>query len=250
MDRPCVRVCFTPELLKNLPKKSDEIIVVVDILRATTSMCAAFANGAKEILPVASDGDDLRHYTVNRQLSTVNYLVAGEKDGIKLPYADLGNSPLEFRREIVERKTIIFSTTNGTRAICESAAYGEVFIASFVNFSAISKYLISVKKDVLIVCAGWKGQFSLEDTLFAGKLARFLINSGFATGDDPALASVNLWDQAAGRLMELAAQGLHYKRLLGIESEGGLRYCFESPEEFEVLPKLIDGKLININSEF
>jgi len=250
MDRPCVRVCFTPELLKNLPKKSDEIVVVVDILRATTSMCVAFANGAKEILPVASDGDDLRHYTVNRQLSTVNYLVAGEKDGIKLPYADLGNSPLEFKRVVVEGKTIVFSTTNGTRAICESAAYGEVFIGSFVNFSAISKYLISVEKDVLIVCAGWKGQFSLEDTLFAGRLASALVEvCNFIPEGDAAVSAITLWHQARPDLLAFASRSSHYKRLINIESEDGLKYCFE-PREAAVLPKMVEGRLINICSEF
>jgi 2-phosphosulfolactate phosphatase len=152
---------------------------------------------------------------------------------------------LEYRREIDEGKTIIFSTTNGTRAIRESAAFGDVFISSYVNFSTTLKFLISDNKDVLIVCAGWKGQFSLEDALFSGKLAKALINDGgFIAGDDAVNASINLWQEAEGRLLEFAAHASHYRRLLEIESEEGLRYCFE-PEEAEVLPKLVEGKLVD-----
>jgi 2-phosphosulfolactate phosphatase len=139
----------------------------------------------------------------------------------------------------------VFSTTNGTRAICESAAYGEVFIASFVNFSVALNFLILDKKDVMIVCAGWKGQFSLEDTLFAGKLAEALIHDGgFIPGDDAVSASVSLWQRAEGNLLEFASKSSHYQRLLGIESEEGLRYCFEPPES-EVLPRLESGRLVD-----
>ena len=245
MDRPSVRVCFTPDLLKYYKSSGNTNVVVVDILRATTSMCVAFRHGAKAIIPVSGGRDEIKLAVDSWQLAVGEYMVAGESDGIKLPYADLGNSPLEFSREVVEGKTIVFSTTNGTRAICESAAYGEVFIASFVNFSVALNFLILSKKDVMIVCAGWKGQFSLEDTLFAGKLAEALIHDGgFIPGDDAVSASVSLWQRAEGNLLEFASKSSHYQRLQGLESEEGLRYCFE-PEEAEVLPKLVGESLVD-----
>lgn len=245
MDRPPVRICFTPDLLKFYKSSGNTNVVVVDILRATTSMCTALANGAEAIVPVAGDRDEIKLAVDRWQLEAGEYLVAGEKDGIKLSYADLGNSPLEFKRDIVEGKTIVFTTTNGTRAICESAAFGEVFIASFVNFRAMLNFLISNNKDVLIVCAGWKGQFSLEDTLFAGKLAKTLISVGrFITGDDSSLAAMQLWNQASDRLNDFIEMSSHYQRLLKIESREGLRYCFEPPES-EVLPRLVGERLLD-----
>lgn len=245
MDRPSVRVCFTPDLLKYFKPSGNNNLVVVDILRATTSMCVALANGALAIVPVTGGRDAIELAIVNCRLSIGNFLIAGEKDGVKHTFADLGNSPLEFRSEIVEGKTIVFSTTNGTRAICESEAYGDVIIASFVNYSAILKFLIADMKDVIIVCAGWKGQFSMEDTLFAGKLAKALItDGGYIAGDDAAKSSLQLWTLAADRLLEFATMSSHYQRLNGIESEEGLRYCFE-PAERKVLPKLVDGRLID-----
>ncbi len=245
MDRPSVRVCLTPDLLQNIPGKENEIVVVVDILRATTSICTALANGAVAIIPVTGGKEKLERTVAGCQLPKARVLLAGESDGIKLPYADLGNSPLEFTKEAVTGKTIIFSTTNGTRAICQSAEYGDVIIGSFVNFSALLKYLITENKDTMIVCSGWKGQFSLEDTLYAGKLAeRLTAEHGFIAGDDPVSASICLWKSAEGNMLEFAKKSSHYQRLILLESEEGLHFCFEPPER-EVLPKLAEDRVVD-----
>jgi 2-phosphosulfolactate phosphatase len=245
MGMPKVSVCFTPELLQNPSHSGNSIVVVVDILRATTSMCAAFANGAAAIIPVAGDRDAIELSIVNCQLSIVDILVAGEKDGIKLTYADLGNSPLEFTREAVAGKTIVFSTTNGTKAILKAKEYGEVFIGSFLNIKALEAFLAKEKKDVIILCAGWKGQFSLEDTLFAGKLASALVEEhDLILEEDAARASIRLWQATGNRLHDFAALSSHYQRLLELESPEGLRYCFEPPEA-KVLPKLVGERLID-----
>ena len=245
MGKPRVSVCFTPDLLRYIKTPGDAIVVVVDILRATTSMCTAMAHGAKAMIPVSGSIDKIKLAIGSWQLAVGNYLIAGERDGIKLPFADLGNSPLEFKREVVASKVIIFSTTNGTRAIQTADKYGEVYIGSFVNYSFLKSFLEKERRDVICLCAGWKGQFSLEDTLFAGKLTSQLVESQvFDVQDDAARVSVKLWQSAGNRLQDFARMSSHYQRLLNLESEEGLRYCFEPPEA-EVLPKLEGERLVD-----
>lgn len=238
MKGPVVDVCLSPALLPSVEKKEYRTVVVVDILRATTAMCTAIGFGANAIIPVAGKDEALAK---KRQ----GWLVAGEEDGIKLPFADFGNSPREFRTENIRGKDIVFCTTNGTKAVLAGSSYGRVVIASFVNLEAVSGWLGKQADDVLILCAGWKDKVSLEDSIFAGALADLLINAyGFLPGCDATLATDTLWNHASKRLLKTVSGSDHYLRLLGIEDRKGLRYCF-FPEKFPVVPILSEGRISN-----
>lgn len=213
--------------------------MVVDILRATTAMCTAFGYGVASITPV---GSELEALLMKQQ----GWLVAGEKDGIKLPYADFGNSPLEFKTSTIAGQHIAYSTTNGTRAIHLAASMGQALIASFVNLEAVCNWLERDRKNVLILCAGWKDEFSLEDALFAGAMVDLLVHDhGFMASNDATIAAVSLWKHSSSALMKMMGKTSHYQRLLDIEGKKGLKYCF-FPEKFMTVPILKEGKLVDI----
>lgn len=236
MKGPVVEVCLSPALLPSVEKKENRAVVVVDILRATTAMCTAIGFGAHAIIPVAGKEEALGK-------KQQGWLVAGEEDGIKLPFADFGNSPREFRTEYIQGKDIVFCTTNGTKAVLAGSGYGQVVIGSFVNLEAVGGWLGKRSDDVLILCAGWKDKVSLEDSIFAGALSDLLINAyGFLPGCDATLSSVTLWNHASKSLMKTVSGSDHYLRLLGIEDRKGLRYCF-FPEKFRIVPTFQNGKI-------
>ncbi|MFO7613846.1 MAG: 2-phosphosulfolactate phosphatase [Bacteroidales bacterium] len=241
MPGPLLEVCFSPALLEPFRERKAGNVVVVDILRATTAMCIAFGYGVASVTPVGSEPEALR-------MKQQGWLVAGEKDGVKLPYADYGNSPQEFRNNDITGKHIAYSTTNGTRAIHSASGMGQALIASFVNLEAVCNWLGNDRKDLLILCAGWKDEFSLEDALFAGAMVDLLTHHhDFIAVNDAAIASAGLWNHSAKRLMKVMSQTSHYLRLLAIEGRKGLKYCF-FPEKFMTVPILKEGKLVDINA--
>ena len=190
MGKRKLETCFSPALYE-AEENRDSIVVIIDILRATSAICTAFANGALSIIPVGSV-KEAKDYK-NR-----GYLVAAERDGYVLDFADFGNSPFNFTREKVESKTIVYSTTNGTTIIeMASSAYMTV-IGSFLNFTALADWLIRKEKNVVLLCAGWENRFNLEDTLCAGAFAERLLaaSSLYYTICDSTLAAMDLWSLA------------------------------------------------------
>jgi 2-phosphosulfolactate phosphatase len=219
--------------------KSYTNVVIVDVLRATTSMCTAFGYGAASLVPVAGKKEA---YEMKQQ----GWLVAGEEDGTRLPFADFGNSPVEFRSPAVKGRDIVFCTTNGTRAILSGREYGQVVIASFVNMEAVCGWLNRDRNDIIILCSGWKDSFSLEDAICAGAMADLLVHAyGFIPECDATYASMALWNQSARSLIKSVSRSSHYLRLLGIEDRKSLRYCF-FPEKFHVVPVLGDKGITDI----
>ena len=239
MTGPTLEVCFSPALLTTMGHKPGRNVVVVDILRATTAICTAFGYGAASVIPVVSKKEA-------KEKKQQGWLVAGEEDGIKLPFADFGNAPLEFRNPSIKGKEIVFCTTNGTKSISLGSQYGKVLVASFVNLEAVCGWLKDDWNDVMILCAGWKDSFSLEDAICAGAMADMLVNAfGFLPVNDETLASITLWNHASKSMMKHVSRSSHYLRLLGIEDRKGLKYCF-FPEKFHVVPMLVEGKLVDL----
>ena len=189
MDKRIIKTYLTPALFEP-GTDSDHIVVIIDILRATSSICTAFENGAVSIIPVA-DIEEAREY------KNKGYLVAAERDGYVLEFADFGNSPFNFTREIVEGKTIVYSTTNGTGIINMVSGSGKIVIGSFLNLSVLCEWIISQNKNVVLFCAGWKNRFNLEDTVCAGAIAERLIERPeYFTICDSTLGAVDLWSLA------------------------------------------------------
>lgn len=225
-----LHIILTPAL-SHLYEMKDADVVIIDILRATTSMCVAMANGAKSIIPVA-DIQEAREYKRN------GYLVAAERNGVMVEGFDFGNSPQSFSSEAVKDKTIVFTTTNGTRCIdiaSESGA-GNIILGSFLNLSTVVSWLKQSNNDLYLFCAGWKDKFNLEDTLYAGALANEL-KEDYEMDDDAAEMAMDLFEKASKDMTSYITKASHIKRFdkLGIEGDGA--FCLQL-NVLSVLPVL------------
>ncbi|MFP4470040.1 MAG: 2-phosphosulfolactate phosphatase [Bacteroidales bacterium] len=231
-NKPAIQICFSPELAGSLHSMDDAVVVVTDVLRATTSMIVALAGGVKAVIPVSALDEAVAY-------KQRGYMLAGERGGQKLEFADFGNSPEELLRADLADKKLVFTTTNGTRAIHTARSIGsEVYIGGFINLSALASRLEKLLKPVVILCSGWNGAFCMEDTLFAGAMAEKLMASGkFILLDDAAHASVRLWQDAEGNPMVFAEASAHLQRLRRLGAAADIQYAFQQ-DIFRIVPVL------------
>lgn len=228
-----IDVCLSPDLM-HLYSVEGKSVVVVDILRATSSMTTAFAHGVAGIYPVAKLEDC-------RAMKAKGYLIAGERDGEKVADFDLGNSPFEYMAGELKAKQIAFTTTNGTQAIAKSIGAKEIIIGAFLNISAVAEHLIKSNNDVLIVCAGWKGKVNLEDTVFAGALVEKL-KEKFSLACDAPLMAQHLYNCAKDDLVKFLSESSHVRRLNKLNIHDDMKFCLTF-DKYKVVPTLEDGTL-------
>ena len=186
-------VAFTPAGLRH-SEVHGRLVFVIDILRATTSMCAALSNGAKAIIPVSSTEEALR---LAQTIASDDVLLAGERKCMKIPGFHLGNSPLEMTSRAVRGKTIVVTTSNGTKALLACQGAASVYPAAAANLSLAAergREALDVNQDILIVCAGRNGGFSLDDAYCAGQLAAAILGGTKPRRElnDAGLASLDL----------------------------------------------------------
>ncbi len=233
-----VEVCFTPSLLP-LYEIENAIVVVIDIFRATSSICYGFENGATAIIPVATVDECLAY-------QNQNYLLAAERDGQVVDGFDFGNSPFSYTKEKIEGKTIVLTTTNGTHAINQSKAKAyQIIIGSFFNLDAVCNYLNNQGKNVLLLCAGWKNKFNLEDTLFAGAVVAQLKQNGY-TSDDAGTAAQDLYNLAKADLYAYTAKTSHSERLKKLGIEEDIKFCLKL-NITQVIPVLEGDSLVKLS---
>jgi 2-phosphosulfolactate phosphatase len=235
-EKRSVEVCFTPALFDDILTTGEFIVVLVDILRATTSICTAVGNGVEAIIPVASHEEA-------RRLKSEGFLVATEKDGVQLDFADFGNSAFSFTRERIGGKTLVYCTTNGTRALEIAKSATSIAIGAFVNISAVAEWLARQQKNVVVLCSGWKNKFCLEDTLFAGALTGRLLGTGsFETDCDSAKAAMDLWSLAEGNVLDYIEKAAQRHRLKKLGLDDVIPYSFTC-DQVSAVP-VFDGKVI------
>ena len=231
-----IEVCFTPALYQYKVTSENYVVVVVDILRATTAICAAFDHEVEAIIPVAD-------IELARKYKEQGYLVTAERDGLKLDFADFANSVLSFRTPVVKGKEIVYCTTNGTQAIEMAAGADKIVLGAFSILSALTRWLEKADMNVVILCAGWKNRFNLEDSVFAGALTERLLESGtFKTECDSTNAALNLWSIAKVDLPDYIDKAEHSERLrkLGLNEE--IPYSL-SLDESNIIPVWKEGKI-------
>lgn len=179
MSNHHIDICFSPDLYNHYHRDGN-LVVVIDIFRATTVIITALANGAQSIIPVA-DIDSALQYRKQ------GCLIAGERNGDKLDDFDFGNSPLEFTKEKVFRETIAMTTTNGTRAFA-AAQNQHCIAASLLNYHAVMSYIRQCKTDVLFLCSGWTMKMNIEDSLLAGSFVEDLLADASFYSDSDSIA--------------------------------------------------------------
>ncbi len=224
---------LTPLLYNTIERKRPYISVTVDILRATTTLCTAVYYGA-EIIPVVSLSEV-------EQYRTKGYLVAGERLEKGFENADFGNSAFDYMNKDIKGLEIVHSSTNGTKAMMQAINHNakEVIIGAFSNIDAIADYLAKKDCDVEIACAGWRGNFCLEDTMFAGALVKILLNKGnFVVQDDDAThMALGLWKESENNIWETLEKAKHVHKLRRHHYDDVFDYTF-TPNTCPIVPKL------------
>lgn len=238
-----MRVDVYPSVLNIPPAEELEgrVAVAIDVLRATTTICTALANGADTVVPVLTPEEA-------RQVAADNpdrmFLLGGERKSVLIPGFHYGNSPLEYTESRVKGRPILFTTTNGTRAIRRAAGADRVYIASFLNAPAIARELLRLDKDVAICCAGTHDQFSLEDTGCAGAILEFLGGPDAALElNDMGQVARDLFRRYDGRLADLLHLSEHGQNLLKLGLQEDLLFCAQLGTS-TLLPRFTEGQVI------
>ncbi len=238
MEKKKIEVCFTPALYPYF-ENPDAIVVVTDVLRASSAICTAFMNGVDRIIPV-------RTIDEAKEWKAKGYRVAAERDGIVKDFADFGNSPFNFTAERVKEQHIVYSTTNGTQAVQLASTGHMVLIGAFLNLQALTDFAVESSRDILVLCAGWKNKFNLEDTLFAGALTDKLIESGrFETMCDSTIASQDIWHIAKKDLIAYVDKAAQRHRLKKNGLDDVITYCL-TPDLTRIIPVLENDYLVKL----
>ncbi|WP_303310541.1 2-phosphosulfolactate phosphatase [Hymenobacter sp. BT730] len=234
---PSIDICFSPELLP-LYDLRGRVAVVVDVLRATSSIVTALANGVTHLVPLS----ELHEC---KALAAQGYITAAERDGKQAEGVDLGNSPFGYLDGVVpvQGRCVAITTTNGTRALQLSSAADAVVVGAFLNLGAVADFLQQQQKNVVVVCAGWKGKFCLEDTIFGGALAERLSGSFDTTSSDATLAALDLWQAAQPDVAAYLLKSAHVRRLNSLESHKDMEFCVRQ-DEYKVVPLFRGGQIV------
>ena len=232
-----LNVCLTSDLFHHYDE-GDKLVLVVDILRATSVISTAFHYGISELIPVSSV-EQAKQY-MNKE----GYIVAAERNAEPIEGIPLGNSPFQYMNDDVKNKRLVLTTTNGTKSI-KLASKHEVISASFVNQDAVYNFIMKSKKDVVVLCSGWKGLVNMEDSIFAGILSDKLLKTNeFQSQCDSVLASVAIKRDAGNDLFSYLEDSAHRNRLKHLNMEADTKFCLNPTFKSEVIPILKNGKLV------
>lgn len=219
--------------------------VVIDVLRATTSICAALQAGARGVIPTAGPGEagDMR-----AKLGADMVVLAGERNGVKIENFDLGNSPAEFSENVVGGKLVIMTTTNGTLALRRAAGSKQLLAASLVNVSAVADAIAQEPRDLVMVCSGREGHFSIEDTICGGMIINQLaaVHKLDVELNDAGSLALLLYRTNKSAIRQAIAQGEHGRFLASIGFGRDVEIATDV-DSMPILPVLRDGRLVRID---
>jgi 2-phosphosulfolactate phosphatase len=236
--KPTLYTCLSPALL-HLYNLKNAVVVIIDVFRATSTIASVLHNGAKCIIPVDTVPKAIE---ISKRIDAI---AAGERDGKIADGLQHGNSPLEYSREFIGGKTLVLTTTNGTKLLHMALDNNAdtIISGSFPNLTSVCKFLMAQNKNVVLGCAGWKDRYNLEDTLFAGAVISN-IKEHFTIHCDSSLTAELLYEKHKNSLVEFAPNLTHYHRLVdrfGLIED--IRFCL-TPDVADVLVVYEDGKLV------
>jgi len=238
-SKPSLYTCLSPALL-HLYDVNNAIVVIIDVLRATSTIATALYNGAKCVIPVDSVS---RCIELGKQIEGIT---AGERDGKVAEGLEYGNSPFEYPREFVAGKTLVLTTTNGTKLLhmALDKGAGHIVTGSFPNLSAVCDYLLEQDQPVILACAAWKDRINIEDMLFAGAVIN-RVGDQFSINCDSSQVAATMYADARTDLFEFmkTKNASHYHRLSNYGLEKDIHYCLTA-DGANVLPFYEDGKLM------
>ena len=220
-----IDLCVVPELLSAY-SISGKTVVVVDVLRATSTIITALAHGVKQFVVT----DSLEKCLA---LGDLGFVTAGERQGEKLPGCQLGNSPQEFTSDLLRGEKIALTSTNGTEAILAAREASVLLLGAFLNLSALVKALKQQQQPALVLCAGRQGRLSVEDTLLAGALYESL-KALYTPSDDIRLAG-ELYASAKSDPIGFLAKYEHTKRLQDLGAGSDIAFCLQK-SRYKLVP--------------
>lgn len=237
--KPSLHTVLTPSLL-DLYEVHDSIVVIIDVFRATSTMATALYNGASKIIPV-----DSAELCIEMGKQTGG-ITAGERDGKIIPGLAYGNSPSEYPRSFIENKTLVITTTNGTKLLHMALKQGakEVITGSFPNLSKVVGFLKEQNANIILGCSGWKNRFNIEDTLFAGAVIEE-IKDQFTIHCDSSYMANQLYNTHKADLPNYIKTLTHWHRLAAYGLEEDMQYCI-SKDVAPSLPIFKNGALIDL----
>ncbi len=236
--RKLIEVCYTPGEYEYF-KGSYEIVVVIDVLRATSAICAAFDNGIASIIPVPTVEEAWKY-------KKKGFLAGAERKGQIVEGFDFGNSPFSYMNPDFKGKDVVLTTTNGTKSLDVAKDAEVVVVGSFLNLDFLSKWLEKQDKNILCLCSGWQDKFNLEDTICAGAIADYLISTGnFTSVEDSSIAAKYLYQSAKDNYFGYLKSSSHRRRLKNLNLNEDIKYCL-TPNQTNVIPILKNGKLVNL----
>ncbi len=236
-----IEVCLSPRDF-DLYSEGFEIIVVIDVLRATSAICAGLAFGVSSIIPVDSIEKAIEY-------KEKGYLVGAERKGQIVEGFDFGNSPYSFMDPKLKGKKVVLTTTNGTKSIEISKNSGKIIIGSLINLNALTNWLLRQDKNVLCLCSGWQDKFNLEDSICAGAIAETLISSGkFYSEEDSTICVKQLYKEAKRNPFGFLKASSHRRRLRKLNLNRDIKYCL-TPNQINVIPYLENNELISLDEK-
>lgn len=232
-------VCLSP-LQFNLFEHQDKNVVVIDVLRASSTIATALEYGMKEVIPVASL-EDAQKFDSN------DFLIAAERNGEIVEGFQYGNSPLRYMTPDIQGQSLVLTTTNGTKCVKLSTGAADIVIGSFVNLQAITEWLKLNARDTVLFCCGWRDHFSLEDTLAAGALVH-LLKDDFQIDSDSCFMAERLYLEAKDELYLYVENTSHFQRLAKKGLVEDISYCMR-PIQVSNVPILVQDRFIKANHD-
>ena len=231
---------FTPSLVDDLSLR-DRTVVLIDVLRASSTIITALSNGAREVIPTATVESAMK---IAGNLGADQALLGGERHGKMIPGFDLGNSPLEYTEGKVRGRSIVFSTTNGSQAMVKAKYAAELAVCGFINMAAVASFLRERRRDFVILCSGRNGGFSLEDAVCGGMLIARVSEDHEAQLSDGAVASMSLYRSFGRGIVKMMRLTDHGKYLEEIGHGSDIKYC-AALDSVPVVP-LLEGNVIRL----
>jgi 2-phosphosulfolactate phosphatase len=236
-ELPRLEVCLSPALL-HLYDTEGSVVVIIDVFRATSTIAAALYNNATSVIPVASVEECI---TLGNSIE--NSVTAGERNGHIVEGLQHGNSPSEYTKDFISGRTLVLTTTNGTRLLHMVKGAEAIITGSFLNLSAVCEFLKQKNKNVLLACAAWKDRFNLEDTLFAGAVVN-KVRTAFDINCDSARAANSIFENLGDRNpIDFLKDSSHYRRLSAYGLESDMEYC-ATVDLHPVVPILKGNELV------
>ncbi len=234
---------FTPGPVDELALR-ERTVVVIDVLRASSTIVTALGNGAREVIPASTVESAMK---IAGTLGPEQALLGGERNGRIIQGFDLGNSPAEYAPSKVQGKSVIFTSTNGSQAMVKARYAAELAIGAFINMSAMASFLRERPRDFVLLCSGRNGGFSLEDAVCAGMLVSRVVGEREASMSDSAIAAASLYRSLGRAILKMMRTSDHGRYLEEIGFGADIRYC-AAVDSVPIVP-LLDGNVIRLRRE-